>query len=183
VGTGKAVRLRVTVSGATDLVVLLPAGGGTKARDVGEASHGGNDAASDAWLPTALPRSPADAASGRLRFEVVVDGWRFEVVAEDARRASLRERAARASAAQQGTARASLHAQIPGRVTRVWVAAGDVVEQGQRLLAIEAMKMENEIRAPRQGTIERLSVRPGDRVELNDELLTISPAGPVDSVR
>jgi len=40
-------------------------------------------------------------------------------------------------------------AQIPGRVVRLWVAEGDTVEAGQRLLAIEAMKMENEVRAPR----------------------------------
>ena len=45
-------------------------------------------------------------------------------------------------------------AQIPGRVVRLWVEEGDTVEAGQRLLAIEAMKMENEVRAPRAGTVE-----------------------------
>jgi biotin carboxyl carrier protein len=85
----------------------------------------------------------------------------------------LRERAARAAAASQQSARVTLRAQIPGRVVRLWVAQGEMVEQGQRLLAIEAMKMENEIRAPRAGRIEALSVEPGGRVEREDELLSI----------
>ena len=44
---------------------------------------------------------------------------------------------------------------------------------GQRLLAIEAMKMENEVRAPRAGTVESIRVAAGSSVELRDELLTV----------
>ena len=62
-------------------------------------------------------------------------------------------------------------AQIPGRVGRLWVAEGDTVEAGQRLLAIEAMKMENEVRAPHAGTVESVRVAAGSSVELGDELL------------
>lgn len=121
-----------------------------------------------------LPATPADAAAGRRRYEVIVDGWRFEAVVEAAGRAALRERAARAPDEQGETARMTLRAQIPGRVARVWVADGEQVAQGQRLLAIEAMKMENEIRAPRAGTIDGLRVAVGDRVEREDELLSVS---------
>ena len=53
------------------------------------------------------------------------------------------------------------------------VAERERVESGQKLLSIEAMKMENEIRAPHAGTIERVAVQPGDRVELGDELVVI----------
>jgi acetyl-CoA/propionyl-CoA carboxylase biotin carboxyl carrier protein len=60
-------------------------------------------------------------------------------------------------------------------VARVWVSEGEQVEEGQRLLAIEAMKMENEIRAPHAGTIQSLRVAPGARVEREDELLTVAP--------
>ena len=150
-------RLRLTVSGAAELVVQLPARG----------------AALDGPAAHLLPASAADAGTDRLRAEVIVDGWRFVVVAEDARRAALRERAARAAAAHHGTLAITLRAQIPGRVTRLWVAEGEQVEAGQRLLAIEAMKMENEIRAPRAGVVERLAVAEGARVELNGELLTL----------
>ncbi len=120
-----------------------------------------------------LPATADDRAAGRRRFEVVVGGWRFEAIVEDAARAELREKAARGSTDQGASARATLRAQIPGRIVRVWVAAGEEVEAGQRLMAIEAMKMENEIRAPRAGTVENLSVELGGLVERNDELLTI----------
>ena len=124
-------------------------------------------------LVTPLPTSGEDRAAGRRRYEVIVDGWRFVAAVEPAARAELRERAARAAAEHHDTARLVLRAQIPGRVARVWVGDGDVVEQGQRLLAVEAMKMENEIRAPRAGTVEDLRVSVGARVEREDELLAL----------
>ena len=126
-------------------------------------------------LVAALPPTTADRAAGRRRFEVVVDGWRFEATVEYALRAELRERAARAAAEHHDTAHLTLRAQIPGRVARVWVSNGDVVEQGQRLLAVEAMKMENEIRAPRAGIVEDLRVEVGARVERDDGLLVLAP--------
>ena len=123
---------------------------------------------------TPLPQSATDRSAGRARFEVIVDGWRFEVTAESADRAELRERALRAAAEHHIAAEITLRAQIPGRIARVWVTDGEVVEQGQRLLAIEAMKMENEIRAPQAGTIHGVRVEVGARVEREDELLTVA---------
>ena len=85
----------------------------------------------------------------------------------------MRDRAARAAAEHHTTARLTLRAQIPGRVVRLWVAEGETVERGQRLLAIEAMKMENEIRAPQAGVVEAVKVEVGGRVEREDELLSL----------
>ena len=121
-----------------------------------------------------LTANAHDRAEGRRRFEVLVSGWRFEVVSEPLLRAELRERAARAAAEHAPAIDTTLRAQIPGRVVRVWVAEGDTVEAGQRLLAVEAMKMENEIRAPRSGDIRDLKVQIGGLVERDDELLTIA---------
>jgi biotin carboxyl carrier protein len=121
-----------------------------------------------------LAQSGADRASGIRRLEVVVGGWRFEATVESAARAVVRDEAAREAAAHRVAADITLRAQIPGRVVKVWVAEGDVVEAGQHLLAIEAMKMENEIRAPRAGTVANLKVEPGMLVERNDELLTLA---------
>lgn len=126
-------------------------------------------------LVAVLPQSPEDRAVGRRRLEVVVDGWRFEVTVEPAARAELRDKALRAAAEHHVASDATLRAQIPGRVARVWVTEGQVVEQGERLLAIEAMKMENELRAPHAGTVHSIQVEPGARVEREDELLTVSP--------
>ena len=122
-------------------------------------------------LPVAA--KAADRADAIARFEVVVDGWLFDVVTEPARRAELRERVARQAAEHHTVARLTLRAQIPGRVVRLWVVPGEQVERGQRLLAIEAMKMENEIRAPHPGKVESVSVEIGKRVEREDELLVI----------
>jgi len=125
---------------------------------------------------TAMEIAPThdDRMRGRRRFEVVVDGWRFDVTTEPADRAELRERASRAAAQAGAGSDSTLRGQIPGRVTRVWIADGDVVEQGQRLLAIEAMKMENEIRAPHAGSVRNLRVTTGARVERGDELVTVA---------
>jgi biotin carboxyl carrier protein len=64
-------------------------------------------------------------------------------------------------------------APIPGLVTRVLVQQGDQVEAGQPLLLLEAMKMENEILAPRGGSVLHLSALPGKSVTLNEELMDI----------
>ncbi len=126
-------------------------------------------------IVTPLIPTTEDRKNGRRRFEVVVNGWRFEVTAESATRAELRDRALRAAAEHHVASDITVRALIPGRIARVWVSVGEHVEEGQRLLAIEAMKMENEIRAPHAGTIQNLRVAPGARVEREDELLTVEP--------
>lgn len=113
------------------------------------------------------------ARRGVQRFEVVVDGWRFEVDLEPERRARLRERATSARDAGSGGGPLELHAIIPGRVVSVDVALGDAIEAGGRLLVVEAMKMQNELRSPRAGTVSRLAVRAGQTVERGDLLLVL----------
>jgi biotin carboxyl carrier protein len=54
------------------------------------------------------------------------------------------------------------------------VAAGDEVVAGQQLLVVEAMKMQNELRAPRDGNIERVAVGVGQTIEVGDLLLVIT---------
>jgi biotin carboxyl carrier protein len=54
---------------------------------------------------------------------------------------------------------------MPGRVVRVLVVPGDEVQAGQGLVVVEAMKMENELKAPRSGRVLELPVRDGDTVE------------------
>jgi oxaloacetate decarboxylase alpha subunit len=120
-----------------------------------------------------MARSADDQAAGVHRYETTVDGWVFEVTVESAARAELRDRAGHGSGRQERVGSDVVKAQIPGRVVRLWVAEGDTVESGQRLLAIEAMKMENEVRAPRAGTVGSIRVAAASSVELGDELLTV----------
>jgi len=118
---------------------------------------------------------PAERAdgTGRTRREVVVDGWRFEVELEPEARARLRERAARAAAGAVHDGRIDVRAVIPGRILSVAVVAGDRVGAGDRLLVVEAMKMQNDVRAPRAGTVGRVAVAAGQTVELRDLLLEL----------
>jgi biotin carboxyl carrier protein len=115
----------------------------------------------------------ADPVTGRRRREVVVDGWRFDVEVEPEARAALRERAAARSAGATHDGRLEIRAVIPGRVLSVDVAQGDEVKSGDRLLVVEAMKMQNEIRAPRSGRIATLAVGAGQTVELRDLMVEL----------
>lgn len=123
--------------------------------------------------PLVLPAATAPTARGRTGLEVVVAGWRFEFEVEDADRHDLRERATSASEAAAHHGPTDVRAIIPGRVVSVAVAVGDGVAAGQRLLSVEAMKMENELRAPRAGTVERIAVASGQTVELGDTLVVL----------
>jgi biotin carboxyl carrier protein len=125
----------------------------------------------DRWAHLGPARSLPD---GRSVVEVVVDGWRFELELEDDARASLRERASRAADATTATGPLDVRAAIPGRVAAVSVAAGDEVEAGATLLVVEAMKMQNELRAPRRGRVERIAVGPGETIEVGDLLAVIA---------
>ncbi len=66
-----------------------------------------------------------------------------------------------------------IKAPIPGVVVRVLVEVDQPVEVGQPLLVLEAMKMENEIRAVRAGRVASLNIRPGQPVRLHDQLIEI----------
>jgi 3-methylcrotonyl-CoA carboxylase alpha subunit len=118
------------------------------------------------------PSMPGDG--GIHRREVLVDGFRFDVEIESERIAALRERATRGRAASAHSGPLEVHAIIPGRVASVSVAPGDAVTAGQQLLVVEAMKMQNELRAPRDGTISRVGVAAGATIEVGDLLVVIS---------
>ncbi|MFN7974101.1 MAG: biotin/lipoyl-containing protein [Acidobacteriota bacterium] len=66
-------------------------------------------------------------------------------------------------------------APMPGKVVRVLVSAGQVVAKGQGLIVVEAMKMQNELKASRDGKVGQVKVAPGDSVEAGALLATIEP--------
>lgn len=98
---------------------------------------------------------------------VVIDGYRFEIEVRDPRRF------ARRSAGAGGEGVQTVAAPMPGKVVRVLVAAGDSVEAGQGLLVVEAMKMQNEMKAARAGSVLSISAREGDTVAAGEVLATI----------
>jgi biotin carboxyl carrier protein len=99
---------------------------------------------------------------------VHVNGHSAPVTILDARR-RRRESGAGGSATP-----ASVVAPMPGRIVKVLVATGDVVEAQQPLVVIEAMKMENELRAPRAGSVTDVRITQGMSVEANAVMMVIS---------
>lgn len=98
--------------------------------------------------------------------EVDIRGLSHEVVVVDPRRKALRTGGASGGGA--------VKTQMPGRVVRVLVSEGDTVQKGDALVVVEAMKMENEIKAPREGTISRIAVGEGDVVEARAVLVDLT---------
>ncbi len=125
-------------------------------------------------LPIVFGEARVDRARGTVVREVVVRGWRVEVEVEPERRAALRERARRGAGQTSHGGPLEVHAIIPGRVVAVSVKPGESVEAGGQLLVVEAMKMQNELRAPREGTIERVGVEVGQTIEVGDLLVVIT---------
>jgi biotin carboxyl carrier protein len=112
-------------------------------------------------------------SSGGVRREVIVDGWRFEVEVDSERRAGLRERARRGHEDAASDGPTEVHAMIPGVVVSVSVVPGDAVVAGQQVLVVEAMKMQNEVRSPRDGVVGRLAVGTRQTIEVGDLLLVL----------
>jgi len=98
---------------------------------------------------------------------VVIDGYRFEIEVRDPRRWSRKAGGAGAEGVQ------SIAAPMPGKVVRVLVAPGDTVEAGQGLVVVEAMKMQNEMKASRAGRVLSVAVKEGATVAAGEVLATI----------
>jgi biotin carboxyl carrier protein len=101
-------------------------------------------------------------AGGRGRYVLSVDGHRFEVEALDERARTIRDITA---AVAKPSGPAPVVAPMPGLVVRVNVAVGDVITAGHGAVVMEAMKMENELRAKTGGTVKAVHAEVGMAVE------------------
>src|SRR5690349_14196410 len=113
----------------------------------------------------------ARRGDGRGRYTLSLDGRRFTLEALDERTRAIRDLSA-ASAVASGPA--PLVAPMPGLVVRVNVTVGDAVAPGQGLAVMEAMKMENELRATTAGTVSAVRVEPGTAVEKGALLVALA---------
>ena len=147
------------------------------------------------WKDGARTRTVEVVAEGAGRYRVIVDGAELKLGAEPLAGGRLRivtadgvtgaevtaagpkrfvrlgsmdfvfERVLGSRARGRSGAEGGLEAPMPGVVTRVLVAPGDVVKKGQPLVAVEAMKMEHMVRSPRDGTVKSVHARVGDLVQ------------------
>jgi geranyl-CoA carboxylase alpha subunit len=85
--------------------------------------------------------------------------------------------APRSTAGPAGSTDTEVRAPMNGKVVAVLVKEGDAVARGQRLVIVEAMKMQHEMAAGSSGTVLRLMVKPGDQVATRQVLVELKPAG------
>jgi biotin carboxyl carrier protein len=121
-------------------------------------------------LAAEVYRVVVERREGRGRYTLWVDGYRFEAEALDERTRAIRDLSA-ASAGPAGPA--PIIAPMPGLIVRVNVNIGDHVQAGQGVVVIEAMKMENELRAVAPGTVKSIEVSPGTAVEKGTLLVAL----------
>lgn len=109
-------------------------------------------------------------AQGDDHWQVLLRGRLFPITVEDEREKRLR------SAAGGGVAETGefhLRAPMPGLVVAIPVEESQSVKKGQVLLILESMKMQNELKAPRDGTVGRVRVKAGETVEQKQTLLSV----------
>lgn len=99
---------------------------------------------------------------------IVVGHQRFNAVVRDPR--SFRSRR-RADSGAEGVKK--ITAPMPGKVVRILAPMGTEVEVGQGVLMIEAMKMQNELKSPKKGTVKKMNVAPGAAVEAGQVLAEV----------
>lgn len=104
---------------------------------------------------------------GRCR--VRIGPWAFDVAPAQPGSADLKSGAAKGDHGGRTTIRAVM----PGRVLRVLAQPGQKVVAKQGLVVVEAMKMENEVTAPRDGVVKEMKVAPGRTVEMGEILAII----------
>jgi biotin carboxyl carrier protein len=150
-------RIRAELSGPEGAVKSLPSAPGT---DLLEVRHQNRQA-------RVYARTLSDGTK-----EIWIDRYRVVVDLQDERQKRF---SGFVKSARGGPSGSSVRAPMPGLIKEIAVGEGDAVKRGQRLLILEAMKMENEIASPVDGVVAKCRLTPGVNVEKDQELLTITP--------
>jgi len=103
-------------------------------------------------------------------YSLHIEGIEYEVVVRDPKTELL---AKVVGGGQAASATAEVRAPIPGLITKVLLKAGDAVKKDQPVCCLDAMKLENEISSPRDGTVKSIDVQPGQAVEKGQALFIV----------
>ena len=104
-------------------------------------------------------------------YRATIEGQTFEFQIPDSKGGAPRKRGSGGGRKRSGTVSASM----PGKVVTVEVGVGDSVNEGDTILILEAMKMQNEVAAPISGTVTEVHCEDGMNVEANVPLVVIEP--------
>ena len=106
-------------------------------------------------------------------WEVTLEGRKFSVETDEEKQ-QIRRTREKGSGSKLG-ASGTISSAIPGKIVSILVSVGDAVSAGDVVFVLEAMKMQNEIKASVDGVISEVKCNAGERVEANVPLLEISP--------
>ena len=104
-------------------------------------------------------------------WSATVEGRTFKIEVPDSGPVVKKKRRPGTKKKKSGT----VSANIPGKIVTIEVNQGDVVEEGQVILILEAMKMQNEIQAPISGTVVSVNCEEGQSIEANVPLVVVEP--------
>ena len=105
------------------------------------------------------------------RYEITIDHYTHLVQVQDEMDILLEKFGMQSNTSSHA---GEIHAQIPGLVSQLFVKPGDNVDIGQKLLILEAMKMENEIDSPIAGIVNNFHIKSGDKVEKGELIMDIN---------
>jgi len=141
----------------------------------------GNGKTNIRYKPT---EKPAEKTNASGKYKVSVDGANYDVavngnnIVVNGKSYNIGvvsdETDAKTTPAATNGAAEKVLAKMPGIVTKISAPAGTAVAQGQAVMIVEVMKMENEIKAPKSGTIKSVAVKQGDQVKTGDVLFEIA---------
>ncbi len=104
-------------------------------------------------------------------WEVSIDGRTYNVEIDEGERRTARKRRVAKSSGASGSG--VISSAIPGKIVAIMASEGDEVEAGAVVIVLEAMKMQNEIKAGIDGIVKEVMCKPGERVEANMPLMEI----------
>lgn len=157
----KGLLLHVGIGGRTHLVDVRRVGDATLSMLVSNGDAARPVTSVDAWITV-------NGTPGA--FDVHVDGRTIPV---QIRQAGAFGRQKKEGGSAPGSGPQRIVSPMPGKVVRVLVKAGDEVKARQGLVVIEAMKMENELRATRDGRVRDVAVTEGQSVDAGTVLLVV----------
>jgi biotin carboxyl carrier protein len=165
-----AMKYQATVNGQTFEIEIMQDG---RVTIDGEARSVDFRRISDSLFSALIDNESIEAVVERHdgQYQVLMRGDLYDVQVLDERQQRLMRTSA-GFADSQGEL--TVRSPMPGLIVDVRVTEGQAVERGDALCVLESMKMENEIKAPRAATVERIHIARGDSVEQNKVLITLS---------
>ena len=106
--------------------------------------------------------------ASKTAFDVSIHGRHYSITIVDPKRLRSGQ-----NSDQHHHGVAEILAPMPGKVVRVQTEAGAAVEKGAGVVVVEAMKMQNEMKSPRDGVVVSIKVKPGDTVNAGDVLAVV----------